>query len=113
MYLVESEGGAIACMLVALVLLGTWPAILALLEPRGRRPQHTCLDYPFTNFLTAVIKASTLGQIGAAKPHLHNFLSQLCQGENTLKEVGYASLPIHRTYKQTARIKCILYKLLY
>lgn len=66
-------------MLVAFVLLGTWPAILALLERRGRLPQHTYLDYSFTNFLTAVILAVTLGQIGEAKPHVPNFFSQLSQ----------------------------------
>ncbi|TYG85910.1 hypothetical protein ES288_A13G092700v1 [Gossypium darwinii] len=40
MYVVESKGGAIACMLLALFFLGTWPAIMTLLERRG-----TTLNY--------------------------------------------------------------------
>lgn len=79
MYLVESKGGAIACMLLALVFLGTWPAILAQLERRGRLPQHTYLDYSFTNFLTAVVIALTVGQIGDGKPNMPNFITQLSQ----------------------------------
>ncbi|KAG8366955.1 hypothetical protein BUALT_Bualt16G0022100 [Buddleja alternifolia] len=79
MYLVESKGGAIICMLVGLVFLGTWPAILAWLERRGRLPQHTYLDYSFTNFLTAVVIALTVGQIGDAKPGMPNFITQLSQ----------------------------------
>ncbi|CAH9119802.1 unnamed protein product [Cuscuta europaea] len=76
MYLVESKGGAILCMLLALLLLGTWPALLTLLERRGRLPQHTYLDYTLTNLLAAVIIAFTFGQIGSETP---NFLTQLTQ----------------------------------
>ncbi|XP_073139465.1 ureide permease 1-like isoform X2 [Henckelia pumila] len=76
MYLVESKGGAISCMLFALLFLGTWPAIMTLLERRGRLPQHTYLDYTITNLLAAVIIAFTLGEIGTEKP---NFLDQLSQ----------------------------------
>ncbi|KAL8546066.1 hypothetical protein ACS0TY_005967 [Phlomoides rotata] len=79
MYLVESKEGAIAFMLLALVFLGTWPAILALLERRGRLPQHTYLDYSFTNLLTAVVIALTVGQIGDSKPNMPNFIDQLSQ----------------------------------
>ncbi|KAL2523034.1 Ureide permease 2 [Forsythia ovata] len=79
MYLVESKGGAIACMLVALLFLGTWPAILALLERRGRLPQHTYLDYSFTNLLAAVVVAFTVGQIGESKSNMPNFTTQLFQ----------------------------------
>lgn len=79
MFLVESKGGAIACMLLALVFLGTWPAILALLERRGRLPQHTYLDYTITNFLVAVTIALTLGQIGESRHDMPNFLTQLSQ----------------------------------
>ncbi|XP_057768636.1 ureide permease 1-like isoform X2 [Salvia miltiorrhiza] len=79
MYLVESKSGAIGCMVVALVFLGTWPALLAQLERRGRLPQHTYLDYSFTNFLTAVVIAFTLGQIGHASPNTPNFFTQLSQ----------------------------------
>lgn len=76
MYLVESKGGAIACMLLALLFLGTWPALLTLLERRGRLPQHTYLDYTITNLLAAVIIAFTFGEIGSQRP---NFLDQLSQ----------------------------------
>lgn len=79
MYTVESKSGAIGCMLIALVLLGTWPAILAKLERRGRLPQHTYLDYSLTNFLTAILMALTLGQIGDANPTTPNFFTQLSQ----------------------------------
>ncbi|KAG7563434.1 Ureide permease [Arabidopsis suecica] len=79
MYLVESKGGAIACMLLALLSLGTWPAILTLLERRGRLPQHTYLDYSITNLLAAIIIAFTFGQIGSTKPDSPNFITQLAQ----------------------------------
>ncbi|VFQ95286.1 unnamed protein product [Cuscuta campestris] len=76
MYLVESKGGAILCMVVALLFLGTWPALLTLLERRGRLPQHTYLDYTLTNLLAALIIALTFGQMGSESP---NFLAQLPQ----------------------------------
>jgi len=76
MYLVESKGGAIVCMLFSLFFLGTWPAVMNLLERRGRLPQHTYLDYTIANFLAAVIIAFTFGQMGTEGP---NFLSQLSQ----------------------------------
>ncbi|XP_019170493.1 PREDICTED: ureide permease 1-like isoform X2 [Ipomoea nil] len=76
MYMVESKGGAIVCMLLALLFLGTWPALLTLLERRGRLPQHTYLDYTITNLLAAVIIAFTFGEIGSGRP---NFLDQVTQ----------------------------------
>lgn len=76
MYLVESKGGAIVCMLFSLFFLGTWPAIMTLLERRGRLPQYTYLDYTITNLLAAVIIAFTFGEIGNKEP---NFLHQLSQ----------------------------------
>ncbi|XP_062111462.1 ureide permease 1-like isoform X3 [Humulus lupulus] len=79
MYVVESKGGAIACMLLALLFLGTWPAILTLLERRGRLPQHTYLDYSITNLLAAIIIALTFGEIGKSTPEMPNFLVQLSQ----------------------------------
>ncbi|XP_021756852.1 ureide permease 2-like isoform X2 [Chenopodium quinoa] len=79
MFLVESKGGAIACMLFSLLFLGTWPAVLAFLERRGRLPQHTYLDYSITNLLAAVIIALTLGQMGDDKPGMPNFITQLYQ----------------------------------
>ncbi|KAL3501508.1 hypothetical protein ACH5RR_035957 [Cinchona calisaya] len=79
MYVVESKGGAIACMLLALFFLGTWPAILTLLERRGRLPQHTYLDYTITNLLAAVIIAFTFGEIGKSTSARPNFIEQLSQ----------------------------------
>lgn len=79
MYVVESKGGAIACMLLSLLLLGTWPAILTLLERRGRLPQHTYLDYTITNLLAALIIAFTFGEIGTSSIDKPNFINQLTQ----------------------------------
>lgn len=79
MYLVEKKEGAIACMLLALFFLGTWPALLTLLERRGRLPQHTYLDYTITNLLAAVIIAFTFGEIGKGTVEKPNFLIQLSQ----------------------------------
>ncbi|KNA24308.1 hypothetical protein SOVF_016680 [Spinacia oleracea] len=79
MFVVESKGGAIVCMLMSLLFLGTWPAVLAFLERRGRLPQHSYLDYSITNLLAAVIIALTLGQMGDAKPGMPNFITQLYQ----------------------------------
>ena len=76
MYLVKDISGAIGLMAVALVLLGTWPVVLAVLERRGRLPQHTFLDFSVTNFLAAVLIALTFGQIGAGEP---DFFAQLSQ----------------------------------
>ncbi|XP_074309641.1 ureide permease 2-like [Silene latifolia] len=79
MYVVESKGGAIICMLLSLFFLGTWPAVIASLERRGRLPQHTYLDYTFTNLLAAILIALTFGQIGDSKLSMPNFLTQLSQ----------------------------------
>lgn len=79
MYVVESKGGAIACMFLALFFLGTWPALLTLLERRGRLPQHTYLDYTLTNLLAAVIIAFTFGEIGKSTNAKPNFIEQLSQ----------------------------------
>lgn len=88
MYLVEDKGGAIALMLAALCFLGTWPAVMTLLERRGRLPQHTYLDYSITNLLAAVIIAFVLGQIGSSKPDMPNFLTQL--GQDNGPSIGFA-----------------------
>ncbi|KAG0494774.1 hypothetical protein HPP92_005768 [Vanilla planifolia] len=79
MYIIEDKGGAIALMLAALLFLGTWPAVLTLLERRGRLPQHTYLDYSITNLLAAILIALTFGQIGDSKDHMPNFFTQLSQ----------------------------------
>ncbi|PIN11123.1 hypothetical protein CDL12_15941 [Handroanthus impetiginosus] len=79
MYLVDSKGGAIACMLLALLFLGTWPALLTLLERRGRLPQHIYLDYTITNLLAALIIAFTFGEIGKSTTEKPNFINQLSQ----------------------------------
>lgn len=79
MYMLESKGGAIACMFLSLFFLGTWPALLTMLERRGRLPQHTYLDYSITNFLSALLIAFTLGGIGKGTHDQPNFLVQLAQ----------------------------------
>ncbi|EFJ12276.1 hypothetical protein SELMODRAFT_124621 [Selaginella moellendorffii] len=88
MYVVEDKGGAIALMLTALVFLGTWPAIMNLLERRGRLPQHTYLDYCITNYIAAIVIALTLGQIGESSTQTPNFLEQLKQ--DNWPSVGFA-----------------------
>ncbi|XP_022978364.1 ureide permease 1-like isoform X1 [Cucurbita maxima] len=79
MDMVESKAGAIACMMLSLFFLGTFPALLTLVERRGRLPQHTYLDYSITNFLAAVIIALTLGEIGKRSQDSPNFIQQLSQ----------------------------------
>lgn len=79
MYLIEDKGGAIALMIASLLFLGTWPAVMTLLERRGRLPQHTYLDYSITNLIAAVLIALTFGQLGDSKPGKPNFLTQLSQ----------------------------------
>ncbi|KAL6842129.1 hypothetical protein ACP4OV_028108 [Aristida adscensionis] len=79
MLVIEDKGGAIALMLMALFFLGTWPALITLLERRGRLPQHTYLDYSITNLLAAVIIATAFGQAGESKPGMPNFITELNQ----------------------------------
>ncbi|GER31855.1 ureide permease [Striga asiatica] len=79
MLVIESKEGAIACMILSLLFLGTWPALLMLLERRGRMPQHTYLDYTITNLLAAVIIAFTFGEIGKNSNEKPNFINQLSQ----------------------------------
>ena len=82
MLVVEDKAGAVALMLASLLLLGTWPALLTLLERRGRPPQHTYLDYSLTNLLAAVLIALTFGQLGDSKDGMPNFFTQLGQVRN-------------------------------
>ncbi|KAF7809040.1 putative ureide permease A3 isoform X2 [Senna tora] len=79
MYIVETKVGAIMCMVLALLFLGTWPAIMNLLERRGRLPQHTYLDYSITNFLAALLIAFTFGEIGKSTHDNPSFIPQLYQ----------------------------------
>ncbi|XP_021657661.2 ureide permease 1 isoform X2 [Hevea brasiliensis] len=90
MYLVESKGGAIICMLLSLFFLGTWPAIFTLLERRGRLPQHTYLDYSITNLLAALFFALTFGEIGKSTPEKPNFITQLSQLSENWPSVMFA-----------------------
>ncbi|KAI4975517.1 hypothetical protein ZWY2020_049124 [Hordeum vulgare] len=76
-------------MAAALVLLGTWPVVLAVLERRGRLLQHTYLDYSITNFLAAVLIALTFGQIGGDTPE-RNFLTQLTQPQDYWPSIMFA-----------------------
>jgi uncharacterized membrane protein YedE/YeeE len=98
MYLVKDIGGAIGLMGVALVLLGTWPVVLAVLERRGRLPQHTFLDFSVTNFLAAVLVALTFGQIGTDTPNFLTQLTQVVAGNPPLIALAHAVFSIpHRT----------------
>ncbi|KAJ4838378.1 Phospholipid metabolism protein [Turnera subulata] len=91
MYMVESKGGAVGCMIGSLVLLGTWPAMMTLLERRGRLPQHTYLDYSITNLLAALIIAFTFGQMGSSTtPQSPNFFTQLSQFTENWGSVMFA-----------------------
>ncbi|EIE24652.1 putative ureide permease 2 [Coccomyxa subellipsoidea C-169] len=88
MYVVTSKGGGVVLMIAALILLGTWPALFNLLERRGRKPQHTFMDYCIFNYLVAIIIALTLGQIGYSTEETPNFIPQLHQDNGP--SVGFA-----------------------
>ncbi|CAH8266627.1 unnamed protein product [Arabidopsis lyrata] len=79
MYVVESKAGAIGCMILSLCCLGSWPAILTLLERRGRLPQHTLLDFATANLLAAIVIAFSLGEIGKSTFRKPDFTTQLPQ----------------------------------
>jgi hypothetical protein len=98
MYLVRDISGAIGLMAVALVLLGTWPVVLAVLERRGRLPQHTFLDFSVTNFLAAVLVALTFGQIGPDTPETPNFLTQLTQIQVSLSHLKLKGRLVRETF---------------
>ncbi|KAF8661091.1 hypothetical protein HU200_057194 [Digitaria exilis] len=76
---VEDKVGDVTLMLASLFLLGTWPALLTLLEHRGRLPQHTYLDYSMTNLLATVLIAVAFGQPGESRPAMSSFFTQLSQ----------------------------------
>ncbi|KAL6643997.1 hypothetical protein ACP70R_018763 [Stipagrostis hirtigluma subsp. patula] len=90
MLVVDDRGGAVALMLASLFLLGTWPALLTLLERRGRLPQHTYLDYSVTNLLAAVVIAVAFGQAGESRPGVPNFFTQLSQIQDNWPSVQFA-----------------------
>ncbi|KAK3136633.1 hypothetical protein QOZ80_5BG0439790 [Eleusine coracana subsp. coracana] len=90
MLIVEDKGGAIALMLASLFFLGTFPAVLTLLERRGRLPQHTYLDYSVANLLAAVVIALALGQAGQSKPGMTDFFAQLTQIHDNWPSVLFA-----------------------
>lgn len=80
-------------MIGALLCLGTWPAIFNGLERKGRHPVHTFLDYAWTNFLTAVVMALILGEVGSSGNEngpYPSFTTQLRQDNGP--SVGFALL---------------------
>lgn len=79
MYVIESKTAAIGCMILSLCCLGSWPAILTLLERRGRLPQHTFLDFTTANLLSAIVIAFTLGEVGKSTFQTPDFTTQLLQ----------------------------------
>ncbi|KFK26234.1 hypothetical protein AALP_AA8G220500 [Arabis alpina] len=79
MYVIESKSAAIGCMILSLCCLGSWPAILTLLERRGRLPQHTFLDFTTANLLAAVVIAFSLGEVGKSTFLTPDFTTQLSQ----------------------------------
>ncbi|XP_019100042.1 PREDICTED: ureide permease 4-like isoform X2 [Camelina sativa] len=79
MYVVESKAGAIGCMILSLCCLGSWPAILTLLERRGRLPQHTFLDFTTANLLAAIVITFSLGENGKSTFRTPDFTTQLPQ----------------------------------
>jgi hypothetical protein len=111
MYLVKDISGAIGLMAVALVLLGTWPVVLAVLERRGRLPQHTFLDFSVTNFLAAVLVALTFGQIGPDTPETPNFLTQLTQVAHfpfqLILSVTFSFLSVHHSDLKKWKHACL------
>ncbi len=42
MWVATTKGEGILFMVLALLMLGTWPALFNLVERRGRLPTHTC-----------------------------------------------------------------------
>ena len=42
MWVASTKGEGILFMVLALLMLGTWPALFNLVERRGRLPTHTC-----------------------------------------------------------------------
>jgi drug/metabolite transporter (DMT)-like permease len=88
MWVASTKGEGILFMVLALLMLGTWPALFNLVERRGRLPTHTFLDYAITNYLVAIVVALTLGQIGSSTPETPNFTTQLRQ--NNGPSVGFA-----------------------
>jgi len=74
---VTSPAVGIALLLGALVILGTWPAMMDICTLYKRNDIHIFLDYATGDFAFAVIAALTLGSLGAASPDNPTFFTQL------------------------------------
>lgn len=64
-------------LLSALVILGTWPAMMDICTLYKRNDIHIFLDYATGDFVFAVLAAVTLGSIGASSRDNPTFFTQL------------------------------------
>ncbi|EIE21260.1 fatty acid elongase 3-ketoacyl-CoA synthase 1 [Coccomyxa subellipsoidea C-169] len=86
---VDTKGGAIALLVVALILLGTWGPLLNLAERRGRHTVHTYMDFSIGFVLVAVVCALTFGQVGDTI-HGENFFDQMRNSHEKAPLIGFA-----------------------
>jgi len=89
MLTVDTKGGAIGLLVVALVLLGTWGALLNLAERKGRHMAHTWFDFSLGFFLVALVCALTLGQFGHSTGN-EQFIYQLQHSSEKAPLIGFA-----------------------
>lgn len=89
---VDTRGGAIALFVVALLLLGTWGALLNLAERKGRHTAHTWMDFSIGFFLVSLVCGLTLGQFGhSGTPHPNEqFIQQLQLAHENAPLIGFA-----------------------